>query len=408
MTTPANMRWKLVDRDTGAENAQIDWTFRVGDQVKLRLVNEMDSDHPMPHPFHVHGAGRFLILARDGVVEPNLVWKDTVLVRTGETVDILLDVTNPGRWMAHCHIAEHHESGMMFSFNVAPSPVVSAERGALRAAEHDATTAQYRGLRAPVLWGVVVGVAQAATPLALWWLDTATVYALGLAVIAADLHRFRSRRRALQRSRRRNRRRQRCSSSSPPQRSPAHRGCLSSALPATGSKDLWQHRTSVRCQHAVVASVLSRGRLGGRGNHRRRDRRRRSVPQLTGLQHACALASSLAVRACSRRVSLCQTVTVTRRNVAGIDVLRGSRSRSCSRRGPRAPLADRPRGRRLRRLERVHGRPVVVPEPADELGRRAGEVEDVRVTLERDLLCGDPGAGEALDDVAPRRPRSSG
>jgi FtsP/CotA-like multicopper oxidase with cupredoxin domain len=118
MTTPANMRWKLVDQETGAENAQIDWTFHVGDQVKVRLVNEMDSDHPMPHPFHVHGAGRFLILARDEVVEPNLVWKDTVLVRTGETVDILLDVTNPGRWMAHCHIAEHHESGMMFSFNV--------------------------------------------------------------------------------------------------------------------------------------------------------------------------------------------------------------------------------------------------------------------------------------------------
>jgi FtsP/CotA-like multicopper oxidase with cupredoxin domain len=118
MTTSANMRWKLVDRETGAENARIDWRFRVGDRVKIRLVNEMDSDHPMPHPFHVHGAGRFLILARDGVDEPNLVWKDTVLVRTGETVDILLDVTNPGTWMAHCHIAEHHESGMMFSFNV--------------------------------------------------------------------------------------------------------------------------------------------------------------------------------------------------------------------------------------------------------------------------------------------------
>ncbi len=117
-TTAENMRWKLVDRDTGAANAAIDWTFRVGDQVKVRLVNEMDSDHPMPHPFHVHGAGRFLVLARDGVEEPNLVWKDTVLVRTGETVDILLDVTNPGRWMAHCHIAEHHESGMMFGFDV--------------------------------------------------------------------------------------------------------------------------------------------------------------------------------------------------------------------------------------------------------------------------------------------------
>jgi FtsP/CotA-like multicopper oxidase with cupredoxin domain len=118
MTTPANMRWKLVDRDTDAENAAIDWRFRVGDQVKIRLLNEMAGDHPMHHPFHVHGAGRFLILSRDGVVEENLVWKDTVLVRTGETVDILLDVTNVGRWMAHCHIAEHHESGMMFSFNV--------------------------------------------------------------------------------------------------------------------------------------------------------------------------------------------------------------------------------------------------------------------------------------------------
>ena len=87
----------------------------------MRLVNEMDSDHPMHHPFHVHGAGRFLVLTRNDVLESNLVWKDTVLVRTGETVDILLDVTNPGVWMAHCHIAEHHESGMMFSFHVDPA-----------------------------------------------------------------------------------------------------------------------------------------------------------------------------------------------------------------------------------------------------------------------------------------------
>ena len=35
--------------------------------MKIRLVNEMDSDHPMHHPFHIHGAGRFLVLARDGV-----------------------------------------------------------------------------------------------------------------------------------------------------------------------------------------------------------------------------------------------------------------------------------------------------------------------------------------------------
>src|ERR671921_402760 len=76
-TIPANMRWKIVDRATGAENQDIDWRFRVGDLIKIRLLNEMAGDHPMHHPFHVHGAGRFLVLSRDGEVEPNLVWKDT-------------------------------------------------------------------------------------------------------------------------------------------------------------------------------------------------------------------------------------------------------------------------------------------------------------------------------------------
>jgi FtsP/CotA-like multicopper oxidase with cupredoxin domain len=118
MTNPSNMRWKLIDRETGSEGASIDWRFRVGDHVKIRLINEMDSDHPMHHPFHIHGAGRFFILSRDGAVEPNLVWKDTVLVPTGQTVDLLLEVTHPGVWMAHCHIAEHHESGMMLTFHV--------------------------------------------------------------------------------------------------------------------------------------------------------------------------------------------------------------------------------------------------------------------------------------------------
>ena len=113
-----NMMWSLVDVDTAKQNWEIDWAFRVGDLVKIRLLNDMDQDHPMHHPFHIHGAGRFLILARDDVVESNLAWKDTVLVRSGETVDVLLEVTNPGLWMAHCHIAEHNQAGMMFSFPV--------------------------------------------------------------------------------------------------------------------------------------------------------------------------------------------------------------------------------------------------------------------------------------------------
>jgi len=125
LTTTATMHWRFLDRTSGADSPAIDWHFTVGERVKIRLVNEMDSDHPMHHPFHLHGAGRFLVLSRDGVPEPNLVWKDTVLVRTGQVVDILFDVSNPGLWMAHCHIAEHMQSGMMFSFNVARAQAVA-------------------------------------------------------------------------------------------------------------------------------------------------------------------------------------------------------------------------------------------------------------------------------------------
>jgi hypothetical protein len=42
-----------------------------------------------------------------------------------------------------------------------------------------------RSIRAPVLWGLVWGGIQAASPLGFWWLDPATVYALSLILIAA-------------------------------------------------------------------------------------------------------------------------------------------------------------------------------------------------------------------------------
>jgi hypothetical protein len=45
--------------------------------------------------------------------------------------------------------------------------------------------AEHRSLRTPMAWGVVFGVVQVATPLAFFWLDSATVYALSLPLIAA-------------------------------------------------------------------------------------------------------------------------------------------------------------------------------------------------------------------------------
>jgi FtsP/CotA-like multicopper oxidase with cupredoxin domain len=71
----------------------------------------------MQHPIHLHGQ-RMLVVARDGVPTENLVWKDTALVPVGSTVDLLIDASNPGAWMLHCHIAEHLGAGMMAVLHV--------------------------------------------------------------------------------------------------------------------------------------------------------------------------------------------------------------------------------------------------------------------------------------------------
>jgi len=111
LSTSQNLTWVFRDPRTGKENRDIQWSFRVGDVAKIRIHNLRKSFHPMQHPIHIHGQ-RFLVIARDGVPEENLAWKDTVVIPVGATFDILLEASNPGRWMAHCHIAEHLEAGM--------------------------------------------------------------------------------------------------------------------------------------------------------------------------------------------------------------------------------------------------------------------------------------------------------
>jgi suppressor of ftsI len=109
--------WVLRDPATGRENMAIDWRFRRGQIVKLRLVSERESVHAMQHPMHIHGQ-RFLILAVNGVPTRHRAWKDTVLLPAGATVDLLIEMSNPGRWMLHCHIAEHLSANMMMAFTV--------------------------------------------------------------------------------------------------------------------------------------------------------------------------------------------------------------------------------------------------------------------------------------------------
>lgn len=74
---------------------------------------------PDAPPVHIHGQ-RFLLNAQDGVRKDNLVWRDTVLVPVSSTMDLLVEMSNPGVWMAHCHIAEHLSAGMALLFTVHP------------------------------------------------------------------------------------------------------------------------------------------------------------------------------------------------------------------------------------------------------------------------------------------------
>lgn len=117
VSTDENIEWQIIDEQTGIKNMNIDWSFKKGDLVKIRIFNDPNSMHPMQHPIHFHGQ-RFVVLSRDGEINKNLQWKDTTLIPTGQTVDILVEMSNVGDWMTHCHIAEHLHSGMMFKFNV--------------------------------------------------------------------------------------------------------------------------------------------------------------------------------------------------------------------------------------------------------------------------------------------------
>lgn len=88
-----------------------------GQWSKLRFENVSFRLHPM----HMHGLF-FKVLARNGAPVDEPYFRDTVLLRPKETVDVGTVPLDAGRWMAHCHILEHAEAGMMTLVEVADQP----------------------------------------------------------------------------------------------------------------------------------------------------------------------------------------------------------------------------------------------------------------------------------------------
>ncbi|MGL4276982.1 MAG: multicopper oxidase domain-containing protein, partial [Morganella morganii] len=76
----------------------------------------------MLHPFHIHGT-RFRILSEGGRTPAahRQGWKDMVRIE-GNVSEVLVKfdhpATNAHPFMAHCHLLEHEDTGMMTGFTV--------------------------------------------------------------------------------------------------------------------------------------------------------------------------------------------------------------------------------------------------------------------------------------------------
>ena len=84
-----------------------------GQTVLLQLHN----DTAWWHPIHLHGhSGREL--SRGGRPVVDRPWRDTSLMAPGERLEVAFVADNPGDWLLHCHVLEHHAGGMGMQFRV--------------------------------------------------------------------------------------------------------------------------------------------------------------------------------------------------------------------------------------------------------------------------------------------------
>lgn len=111
-TSPA---WTLNGRAHAQHSALHAGAFSVqrGQTVRLRWDNRTAWWHPM----HLHGH-HFRVLTRDGQPVPGRPWHDTLLLAPREQAEIAFVADNPGRWLIHCHVLEHHAAGMGTLFDV--------------------------------------------------------------------------------------------------------------------------------------------------------------------------------------------------------------------------------------------------------------------------------------------------
>lgn len=107
---PQQRIWALAGLSTSGHEGPPLFRVKQGQTVVLTLPNRT----AFPHAMHVHGH-HFRVLDGAGW-KP--YWLDTMLVDSDRTERIAFVADNPGKWMIHCHMLEHQETGMATWFEV--------------------------------------------------------------------------------------------------------------------------------------------------------------------------------------------------------------------------------------------------------------------------------------------------
>lgn len=110
---PAARLWTMAGFASSGHHGPALFSVKRGRPVVLAVPNNT----AFPHAMHLHGHHFRLLDNLDDGWKP--FWLDTIVVQPRQTVRIAFIADNPGKWMIHCHMLEHQETGMAAWFEVA-------------------------------------------------------------------------------------------------------------------------------------------------------------------------------------------------------------------------------------------------------------------------------------------------
>jgi FtsP/CotA-like multicopper oxidase with cupredoxin domain len=109
---PRARLWTMAGQASSGHHGPPLFSVKRGRTVMLAFANRT----AFPHGMHLHGHHFRLLDKLDDGWKP--YWLDTVMVLPRETARIAFVADNPGKWMIHCHMLEHHDTGMGAWFEV--------------------------------------------------------------------------------------------------------------------------------------------------------------------------------------------------------------------------------------------------------------------------------------------------